>query len=155
MKNHEKIHTAIEPFTCMDCDKEFTAEDSKYKGKLSRCPECYKKSKNNPDNKRICEFYKAGHCKYGPQGQNKEGKCYNRHPEPCQKDGECTDKKCAFMHAAPVCTFFKKQACKRKFCKFTHPKPVQKGGQKSDVHQSKKVENLDQNKKNDSHWEKS
>ena len=76
----------------------------------------------NPANRPVCEFYKAGHCKFGPKGQNKEGKCYNRHPDPCNKSnsGPCADKKCKFMHAAPICTFFKKKTCERKFCKFTH-----------------------------------
>ena len=30
------------------------------------------------------------------------------------------------MHAAPVCTFYKKNACERKFCKFSHSKPAPK-----------------------------
>ena len=61
---------------------------------------------------------------FGPKGQNKEGKCYKRHPAPCQKfeAGECDDKTCTYMHAAPVCTFFLKNKCQRKHCKFTHPK---------------------------------
>ena len=80
----------------------------------------------------MCEFYKSGHCKYGPKGQNKEGKCYNRHPDPCEKfsAGTCNDKKCKLMHPAPVCTFFKKQACGRKFCKFSHPKQTLKDPRK-------------------------
>ena len=38
-------------------------------------------------------------------------------------EGECADKNCAFMHTAPVCTFYLKQKCERKHCKFTHKKP--------------------------------
>ena len=59
---------------------------------------------------------------FGPKGQNKEGKCYKRHPAPCQRfgAGECNDKDCSYMHAAPVCTFFLKNKCQRKHCKFLH-----------------------------------
>ena len=67
LKNHEKIHTEKEPFTCVDCGDEFMPGDIKFKGKLSRCPECHKKFRSDPANKPVCEFYKAGHCKYGPQ----------------------------------------------------------------------------------------
>ena len=128
LKKHEKTHTNSEHFTCTECDKKFTAEGIKYKGKLLRCSECHKKFMRDPINRPVCDFYKAGHCKYGPKGQNKEGKCYNRHPDPCPKfsTGKCIDKKCKLLHPAPVCTFFKKKACERKFCKFTHPKPAQK-----------------------------
>ena len=61
---------------------------------------------------------------FGPGGQNKEGKCYKRHPYPCQNfaAGKCNDKNCVYMHAAPVCTFFLKGKCQRNHCKFTHKK---------------------------------
>ena len=56
------------------------------------------------------------------------------------------------MHAAPVCTFFKKQACERKFCKFSHPKPEPKSApkheQKADLKKVKNPENADQNGNN-------
>ena len=150
LKKHEKTHTVTpEPFKCTDCGKKFSIEGSKYKGKPSRCQECHKKFMMNPANRPVCDFYKAGQCKFGPKGQNKEGKCYNRHPEPCKKSssGPCSDKKCTLMHTAPVCTFFKKQACERKFCKFTHPKPAPKPasneGDKADFKQSRKQENSD------------
>ena len=154
LKRHEKTHNSDGPFSCTDCGKSFAIEKSTFKGKPSRCPECYKKFRStDPTSKPICEFYKAGHCKYGPKGQNKDGKCYNRHPEPCQKSiaGKCTDKKCLLMHAAPVCTFFKKNACERKFCKFSHPKPTPKAAsneeQKNEKKKPKKPENSEQNEK--------
>ena len=105
-----------------------------------RCPECHKKFVMNPENRPVCDFYKAGQCKYGPKGQNKEGKCFNRHPDPCQKS-KCTDKKCKLMHPAPVCSFYKKQACERKFCKFSHPKGSSKevkAASKPDIPEKKK-----------------
>ena len=55
------------------------------------------------------------------------------------------------MHAAPVCTFFKKNACERKFCKFSHPKPTPKAAsneeQKNEKKKPKKPENSEQNEK--------
>ena len=154
LKKHEKTHKSGEPYSCTECGKNFTIEKTTFKGKPSRCPECYKKFKSaDPANRPICEFYKAGHCKYGPKGQNKEGKCYHRHPEPCQKfaSGKCTDKKCSLMHTAPVCTFFKKNACGRKFCKFSHPKPPPKTAsdeeQKTEKKKPKKPENSEENGK--------
>ena len=65
----------------------------KHEGKKpSRCPDCYKKFKQK--NPSICEFYKAGHCMFGPKGQNKLGKCYKRHPEVCKNDDGCMEKNC-------------------------------------------------------------
>ena len=122
MKNHEKIHTKL---TCMDCGEEFEGkhEEKSKNNRPSRCPECDKKLRQK--NTSVCDFYRAGHCMFGPKGQNKKGKCYKKHPEPCEKfsDGGCEDKNCSFMHPAPVCTFYLKKKCDRKHCKFTHKRP--------------------------------
>ena len=135
LKKHEKVHKTV---ACADCDKKVPEPSNFNSEKPFRCSECNKKFKQN--NPVICEFYRAGHCKFGPKGQNKIGKCYNKHPEPCQKfsDGQCKDKKCAFMHTAPVCTFFLKQKCQRKHCKFTHPKPPKKPSNSEEKSESEK-----------------
>merc|ERR1712079_949061 len=75
----------------------------------------------------------------------KLGKCYKKHPELCQKFEEdgCVDKNCAFMHTAPVCTFYLKQKCERKHCKFTHKKsPPKEAPSKEDKSPEKAEKNL-------------
>ena len=113
LRNHEKIHNKL---TCADCGEEFEGkhEEKSKNNRPSRCPECDKKLRQK--NSSVCDFYRAGHCMFGPKGQNKKGKCYKKHPEPCEKfsDGGCKDSNCQFMHRAPVCTFYLKKKCDRK-----------------------------------------
>ena len=110
LKRHEKTHASV---ACIDCGEIHVMKDKIIDEEIFRCSECDKKFKRKTPP--ICRFYKAGHCMFGPKGQNKEGKCYKRHPAPCQKyeAGECDDKACTYMHAAPVCTFFLKNKCQK------------------------------------------
>ena len=93
LKRHETIHTSV---NCIDCGKECSGMEVKNEQHF-RCEDCDKKFKRK--NPAICQFYRAGHCMFGPRGQNKEGKCYKKHPNPCQKfaaDG-CDAKDCPYM----------------------------------------------------------
>ena len=139
LKNHEKTHL---PLSCSDCGNEFARkhEERNKNNTPSRCPECDKKFKQK--NPPICEFYKAGHCMFGSKGQNKLGKCYKKHPEPCEKfiSEGCKDNKCTYMHPAPVCSFFLKNKCERKHCKFTHKRKAQKDEIQAQTHGPEKSE---------------